>query len=70
MIDLDIIENFILSSLTDRKKFDIQIKENAYKLMIIIENLLLNQNRKVNKKMHLLLVITSQHHKKITFDII
>ena len=58
IVGFSIIENYILLSLVNGKKFFIQIKKNAYSLIVIIKNLLFGKNIKIDKKTELLLVIT------------
>ena len=46
------------------------MKKDNYNLIVINKNLLLNKNKKINKKIKLLLIMTSQCYKEISFDII
>ena len=55
---LDIIKNFILPFLANRKVFFIEIKSNLNNLIVINKNLSLSINRKVDKKIELLVVVT------------
>ena len=50
IVDLGITEKFILPFLINKRKFSILIIKNAYDLIIIDRNLLLSQNRRVDKK--------------------
>jgi len=54
MIDFSAIDNFITKALVERKKYFIRKKLNAYNLIIVDRNLLLNKNEKVNKETKLL----------------
>ncbi len=54
MIDFDAIDNFITRALVKRKEYFIRKKFNAYNLMIVDENSLSNENKRVNKKTKLL----------------
>ncbi len=54
MIDFDAIDNFMTKALVERKEYFIRKKSNAYNLVIVDENSLLNENEKVNKKTKLL----------------
>ncbi len=54
MIDFNAIDNFITKALVKRKKYFIRKKSNAYNLMIVNENSLLDKNERVDKKTKLL----------------
>ncbi len=54
MIDFDAINNFITRALIKKKKYFTQKKSNAYNLIIVDENSLLDENERVNKKTKLL----------------
>jgi len=54
MINFNAIDNFITRALVKRKKYFIRKKSNAYNLVIIDRNSLLNKNKKVNKETKLL----------------
>jgi len=54
MIDFSAIDNFIIKALVERKKYFIRKKLNAYNLIIVDRNSLLNENEKVNKETKLL----------------
>jgi spore cortex formation protein SpoVR/YcgB (stage V sporulation) len=56
MIDSSAIDNFMTRALVKREKYFIRKKLNAYNLVIINENSLLNENKKVNKETKLLLI--------------
>ncbi len=56
MIDFNAINNFITRTLVKRKKYFTQKKSNAYNLIIIDKNLLLDKNKRVNKETKSLLV--------------
>jgi hypothetical protein len=54
MINSNAIDNFITRALVKRKEYFIRKKSNAYNLVIVNENSLLNENEKVNKETKLL----------------
>ncbi len=54
MIDSNAIDNFIARALVKREEYFIRKKSNAYNLVIVDENSLLDKNEKVNKKTKLL----------------
>ena len=54
MIDFDAISNFMIKALVKRKEYFIRKKSNAYNLVIVNENSLLDKNEKVNKETKLL----------------
>ncbi len=56
MINSNAIDNFIARALVERKEYFIRKKSNAYNLVIVDENSLLNKNEKVNKETKLLLI--------------
>ncbi len=54
MIDFNTIDNFMIKALVKKKEYFTQKKSNAYNLIIVDKNLLLNKNKKVNKETKLL----------------
>jgi len=54
MINSNAIDNFIARALVERKEYITRKKSNAYNLIIVDENSLLNKNEKVNKETKLL----------------
>ncbi len=50
MIDSNAIDNFITRALVKREKYFTRKKSNAYNLVIVDENSLLNKNERVNKE--------------------
>ncbi len=54
MINFNTINNFIIKAFVKRKKYYIRKKFNAYNLVIVDENLLFVENKKVNKETKLL----------------
>ncbi len=56
MINSSAINNFITRALIKREEYFTQKKSNAYNLVIVDENLLLDENKKVNKETKLLLI--------------
>jgi len=54
MVDSDATGNFMIRALVKKKDYFTQKKSNAYNLIIVDENSLLNKNEKVNKETKLL----------------
>jgi hypothetical protein len=54
MIDFDAIDNFMIKALVKREKYSTRKKFNAYNLIIVDKNLLLDENEKMNKETKLL----------------
>jgi hypothetical protein len=54
MIDFDAINNFIIKALVKREEYFIRKKFDAYNLVIVDKNSLLNKNERVNKETKLL----------------
>jgi len=54
MIDFDAIDNFMIKALVKREKYSTRKKFNAYNLIIVDKNLLLDKNEKMNKETKLL----------------
>jgi hypothetical protein len=54
MIDSDATDNFMARALVEREKYSTRKKSDAYNLMIVDENPLLDKNEKMNKEMKLL----------------
>jgi hypothetical protein len=54
MIDFDAINNFMIKALVKREKYSTRKKFNAYNLIIVDKNLLLDENEKMNKETKLL----------------
>jgi hypothetical protein len=50
MIDFDAIDNFMIKALVERKEYFTRRKPNAYNLIIVDRNSLLDENEKVNKE--------------------
>ncbi len=50
MIDFGAIDNFMAKALVERKEYSIRKKLDAYNLMIVDGNSLLDENEKVNKE--------------------
>jgi hypothetical protein len=50
MINFDAISNFMIRAFVERKEYSTRKKSNAYNLIIVDENLLLNENERVNKE--------------------
>ncbi len=54
MIDSNATSNFVTKALVKRKEYFIRKKSNAYNLVIVDGNLLLDENERVNKETKLL----------------
>jgi fructose-specific component phosphotransferase system IIB-like protein len=54
MIDFDATSNFMIKALVKRKEYSIRKKSNAYNLVIVDENSLINENERVDKETKLL----------------
>ncbi len=54
MINSSAIDNFMIKALVKKKEYSTQKKSNAYNLMIVNKNSLLNENERVNKETKLL----------------
>jgi len=50
MIDFDAIDNFMTKALVKREEYSTQKKSNAYNLVVVDENPLLDENERVNKE--------------------
>ncbi len=57
MINFNAISNFMIKALVERKEYFIRKKSNAYNLIIVDKNLLLDKNKRVNKETKLLSII-------------
>ena len=56
MINSNATEIFMFKKLTDSKEFAIQKKNDSYDLIVVDENLLFNENKKVMKEIKSLLI--------------
>ncbi len=70
MIDFDTISNFMIKALVKREEYFIRKKLDAYNLVIVDKNLLLNKNERINKETKLLSIAIQQHHEKLIFNIV
>jgi len=50
MVDSGAIDNFMAKALIEREEYSTRKKPNAYNLMIVDENPLLNENERVDKE--------------------
>jgi hypothetical protein len=50
MVDSDAIDNFMTRALVEKKEYSTQKKPDAYNLIIVDENSLLDGNERVNKE--------------------
>ncbi len=54
MIDFDAISNFMVKALVKREEYLTRKKSNAYNLIIVDRNSLLDENKRVNRETKLL----------------
>jgi hypothetical protein len=54
MVDSDAIDNFMVRAFVKKKDYSTQKKPDAYNLVVVNENPLLNKNERVNKETKLL----------------
>ena len=54
MIDSNAIDNFMAKTLVEREEYSTRKKLDAYNLVIVDENPLLDENKRVNKETKLL----------------
>jgi hypothetical protein len=54
MIDSNATDNFMIRALVKREEYSTRKKSNAYNLMIVDENPLLDENERVNRETKLL----------------
>ncbi len=57
MIDFGAIDNFMIKALMKREKYFTRKKSNAYNLIIVDKNPLLDKNERVNKETKLLSIV-------------
>jgi hypothetical protein len=69
MIDFDATDNFMIRVFVKKKDYFTQKKPDAYNLVIVDENSLLDKNERVNRETKLLSIVIQQHHEKLIFDI-
>ncbi len=70
MVDSDAIDNFMARALVEREEYSTRKKPNAYNLIIVDGNPLLDENEKVNKETKLLSIAIRQHHEELIFNIV
>ncbi len=70
MIDSGAIDNFMAKALVKKEEYPTQKKPDAYNLMIVDGNPLLNENKRVDKETRPLSIAIQQHHEKLIFDIV
>ncbi len=70
MVDFGAIDNFMTKALVEREGYSTQKKPDAYNLMVVDENPLLNENERVDKETKPLSIAIQQHHEKLTFNIV
>ena len=70
MIDSSAIDNFMTKALVEREEYFTRKKSNAYNLVVVDGNSLLDENEKVNKETKSLLIAIQQHHEKLIFNIV
>ena len=60
----------MIKALIERKEYFTRKKLNAYNLVIVNKNSLLNKNERVNKETKLLSIAIQQHYEKLIFNIV
>jgi len=70
MVDSDATDNFMVRALVKREEYFTRKKPDAYNLMIVDGNSLLDENERVNKETKPLLIAIQQHHEELIFDIV
>jgi hypothetical protein len=70
MVDSDATGNFMARALVEKEGYSTQKKPDAYNLVIVDGNPLLDKNEKVDKETKPLPIAIQQHHEKLTFDIV
>jgi hypothetical protein len=70
MIDSGAIGNFMARALVEKEGYSTQKKPDAYNLVVVDGNSLLDENKRVNRETKPLSVAIQQHHEKLTFDIV
>jgi len=50
MINFDAIDNFMIKALVKREEYSTRKKSDAYNLVIVDKNSLLNENERMNKE--------------------
>ena len=70
IIDSGATENFMSQILTERKKFTLREKHDAYDIIVIDKSSLLAKDERVNKETISLTVAIRRHHEKLIFDIV
>ena len=70
MINSDATEIFIFKRLADSKEFAMQKKNDSYNLIVINENSLFNENKRMMKEIRSLSAAIQHYYEKIIFNII
>jgi len=70
MVDSGATGNFMARALVKKEGYPTQKKPNAYNLIIVDGNPLLDRNERVNKETKPLSVAIQQHHEELIFDIV
>jgi hypothetical protein len=70
MVDSGATGNFMTRALVKKKGYSTQKKSDAYNLMIVDENPLLDENERVNRETKPLSIAIQQHHEELTFNIV
>jgi len=70
MIDFGAIDNFMIRAFVEKKDYFTQKKPDAYNLVIVDKNPLLDENERVDRETKLLPIAIQQHHEKLIFDIV
>jgi hypothetical protein len=70
MVDSGATGNFMARALVEREGYSTQKKPDAYNLVIVDGNSLLDKNERVDKETKPLSIAIQQHHEELTFDIV
>ncbi len=70
MVDSGATGNFMARALVEREGYPTQKKLDAYNLVVVDENPLLDGNGRVDKETKPLPIAIQQHHEELTFDIV
>jgi hypothetical protein len=70
MIDSGATGNFMARALVKKEDYSTQKKPDAYNLVIVDGNSLLDGNKRVDKETKPLSIVIQQHHEELTFNIV
>ena len=69
MINSESTDNFMTKNFVKKKRYFTQRKKNSYDLIIVDENLLFNEDERVNTETISLSIATRQHHEKLIYNL-